>query len=150
MVQGYSAGAPAEECSTMTPRHHVDPQKGPAPYDVSIDKKFIRAGETVTVTIKGRTQEDSFKGLLVQARVGDQPIGTFDVSQSRQHIQTLDCGSGRANAITHKKLDQGVHEVKFNWTAPKNLSGRVVFYYTIAKNGGVFWVAHKSESLTVK
>lgn len=96
MVQGYSNGAPAEECSSMTPRHHVDPQKSAAPYDFIIDKKFIRAGESVTVTLKGRSNDDDFKGLLVQARVGDTPIGVFDVSPSRQFIQTLDCGSGRA------------------------------------------------------
>lgn len=96
LVQGYSSGAPAEECSTMTPRHHVDPQKGPSPYDITIDKKFIRAGESVTVTIKGRTPDDTFKGLLVQARVGETPVGVFDVTPSRQYIQTLDCGSSRA------------------------------------------------------
>lgn len=96
MVQGYSSGAPAQECSTMTPRHHVDPQKGAAPYDFSIDKKFIRGGEKVTITITGKSQDDTFKGLLVEARVGDTPVGSFDVSQSRQYIQTLDCGNGRS------------------------------------------------------
>lgn len=95
LVQGYSSGAPAEECSTMTPRHHVDAQRGAAPYDIVLDKKNIKAGETVTVSIKGRSQDDTIKGLLVQARVGDTPIGVFDVSPSKQYIQLLDCGSGR-------------------------------------------------------
>jgi Reeler domain len=95
MVQGYSSGAPAEECSSMTPRHHVDPQKGPSPYDIILDKKAIRAGESVLITIKGRKSDDVIKGLLVQARVGDTPIGSFDVSPSREYIQILNCGSGR-------------------------------------------------------
>lgn len=100
LAQGYSSGAPGEECSTMTPRHHVDPQTGPSPYDITLDKRSIRAGETVTVTIKGRHNDDTIKGLLVQARVGDTPVGKFDVSPSRQYIQTLDCGSSRGVSIS--------------------------------------------------
>ncbi|CRL00397.1 CLUMA_CG013664, isoform A [Clunio marinus] len=150
MVQGYSSGAPAEECSTMTPRHGVEPQTGPSPYDIILDKNNIRAGETVGITIRGRSNDDTFKGLLVQARVGDTPIGSFDVSPSRQYIQTLSCGNGRNNAVTHKKIDQGVHEVKLYWIAPSKLAERVNFYFTVAKNGGVFWVAQKSETLNVK
>lgn len=95
LVQGYGSGAPTEECSSMTPRHGVEPQRGAAPYDITLDKKSIRAGESVTVTIKSRSIEDAFKGLLVEARVGDIPIGVFDVSHSRQHLQVLNCGSSR-------------------------------------------------------
>lgn len=104
MVQGYSAGAPAEECHTMTPRHHVDPQRGPAPYDIILDKKYIKAGDQVRVTIRGRTPDDSFKGLLVQARIGDTPVGSFDVSPSRQYIQTLSCGSSRDVSKARRSL----------------------------------------------
>jgi Reeler domain len=100
MVQGYSSGAPEEECETMTPRHKVDAQRGPAPYDIIFDKKSIRAGDTVTVTIRGRSNDDTIKGLLVQARVGDTPIGVFDVSPSRQYIKTLNCGNGRGVSQT--------------------------------------------------
>lgn len=96
IVQAYSSGAPIEECGTMTPRHHVDPQTGPSPYDIILSKKSIRSGDTIDITIRGRTNNDLFKGLLVQARVGDTPIGRFDVNQNREYIQTLDCGSGRA------------------------------------------------------
>lgn len=100
MVQGYSSGAPTEECGSMTPRHHVDPQKGASPYDIILDKKAIRAGDTVLVTIKGRKNDDLIKGLLVQARVGDTPIGSFDVSPSREYIQLLNCGNSRAVSQT--------------------------------------------------
>lgn len=96
VVQGYSNGAPAEECGTMTPRHHVDPQKGAAPYDITLSKRSVRAGESVEIRIRGKTANDLIKGLLVQARVGDTPIGKFDVSPSRQYVQTLDCGSSRS------------------------------------------------------
>lgn len=99
MVQGYSSGAPTEECTSMTPRHHVDAQKGASPYDIILDKKAIRAGDTVLITIKGRKNDDVIKGLLVQARVGDTPIGVFDVSPSREYIQLLNCGSSRGVSL---------------------------------------------------
>jgi len=95
-VTAYSAGAPDSECSSMTPRHHVDPQAaGTAPYEIILSKKNAKAGETIQVTIKGKSASDNFKGLLVQARVGETPIGTFDASPSSQHIQLLDCGNSR-------------------------------------------------------
>lgn len=95
MVQGYSKGAPQEECSSMTPRHHVDAKQGPAPYEINLSKKNIRAGETIQIIIKGRSADDVIKGILVQARVGETPIGSFDASPSSQHIQLLDCGNSR-------------------------------------------------------
>ena len=95
MVQGYSSGAPAGQCGDMTPKHGVDGQRGQMPYDIILSKKSIRSGDTVDVTIKGRKNDDLFKGLMVEARVGNEPIGKFDVSQSRQYIQTLDCGNSR-------------------------------------------------------
>lgn len=106
MVQGYSSGAPEGECSSMTPRHHVDPQKSAMPYYISFDKKQIKAGETVTVNIRGKSDDDTIKGLLVQARVGDTPIGFFDPSPSSQYIQTLDCGSrGVSWLLTHNEIE---------------------------------------------
>lgn len=54
------------------------------------------------------------------------------------------------NAVTHKKIaGDGPDNVSFSWTAPKQLSEKVTFYYTVALNGGVFWVAQKSEQLSV-
>jgi hypothetical protein len=57
----------------------------------------------------------------------------------------------KQNAITHRKItnDEGINQVKFLWTAPNNLSERVNFVATIAKNGGIFWVAEKSDTLTI-
>lgn len=104
LVQGYSGGAPDSECKTMTPRHHVDPQSGPSPYDIILDKKNIRAGETVLVTIKGRGKDDTIKGLLVQARIGETPIGQFDVDQSRQYVQVLSCDGGRNVSVELSRL----------------------------------------------
>lgn len=95
-IYAYSKGAPDSQCDSMTPKHGpVQPQKSAAPYDIILNKKSIRAGETLTITIKGKSKENVIKGLLVQARVGSTPIGAFDVSASQRFIQLLDCGTGK-------------------------------------------------------
>lgn len=148
-IAAYSKGAPAGECSGMTPQHRVEAQKSAAPYDILISKKAIRSGDTVEITIKGKSRENVIKGLMVQARVGDTPVGVFDPAPSTNYVQTLDCGNAKKNALTHKKIESDINEVKFKWTAPRNLAEKVQFYATIAQNGGVFWVKHKSAILTV-
>lgn len=117
LAQGYSNGAPDSECQSMTPRHHVDPQTTPAPYDFIISKKKIRAGETVELTVKGRGRDDTFKGLLVEARVGETPIGQFNVDQSRQYLQTISCDGGKnVSKIIALPIDRS----RFEWTKAKS------------------------------
>jgi hypothetical protein len=145
----YSSGAPAGACSDGIPQHHVDPQKTPAPYDISLSTSKIRSGESVEITIKGKSSEDTIKGLLVKAVVGNTPVGKFEVAPNDPNIQTLDCGNSKNNAVTHKKIANGVRSVKFNWIAPRGLSEKVVFVSTIALNGGKFWVDQKSQTLSV-
>lgn len=83
----------------MTPRHHVDPQKSAFPYNIILSKNKIRAGDIIEITIQGKTPDDTLKGLLVQARVGDTAVGSFDVSPSSQYIQLRDCGNSKGVSI---------------------------------------------------
>jgi hypothetical protein len=53
------------------------------------------------------------------------------------------------NAVTHKKIANGVRTVKMLWTAPKSLTEKVVIYATVARNGGTFWVNQKSDVISV-
>lgn len=94
MIHAYSKGAPVGACDDMVPQHHVDPQSTKAPYDFIISKSTIKAGDTVQITIKGKSAENKIKGLLVQARVGNQPIGKFSIPSNNPYVQTIDCGNG--------------------------------------------------------
>lgn len=98
-VWSYSAGAPEGACGDMVPQHHVAAQTSPAPYAIAVSKQQIRSGESVQVTISGQTQKDTIKGFLVQARVGQAPVGQFDVAPTNPYIQTLNCGNGKAVSI---------------------------------------------------
>jgi hypothetical protein len=114
---GYSAGAPEGACEDMVPQHHTDPQSSPAPYSIQLSKSRIRAGDAVQVTIRGKyfyspnveignlliffsffqignSNNDLIKGFLVQARVGNTPVGKFEIEPNNGLIQKMNCGNG--------------------------------------------------------
>lgn len=99
-VSCYSAGAPESECSTMTPRHKVEAQRSAFPYTINLSKRQVRAGETVEVTVKGKTADDVIKGFIVQARVGDTPVGVWDASPSAAYAQLVNCGNSKSVCIS--------------------------------------------------
>lgn len=103
-VSCFSGGAPESECSTLTPRHHVDPQKSPFPYTINLSKKQVRAGETIEVTIRGKTADDVFKGFIAQARVGDTQIGTWDASTASSYAQIKNCGNSKSVSTFNVKI----------------------------------------------
>lgn len=69
-VSGFPNGAPVGVCESMTPNptaHGAQPQVIVSPFRVVTDKSYYKLGEPVTVMIQS-SGNDSFKGLLVQAR----------------------------------------------------------------------------------
>lgn len=98
-TNAYSAGAPDGACFDMVPQHHVDPQVSAAPYQVVSSKKQLRSGDIVDVTIHGLKQTDTIKGFMVQARVGETPVGKWIVDKNHSYGQTLSCGKGNAVSI---------------------------------------------------
>lgn len=90
----YSSGAPSGACVKMEPQHGVDPQESPAPYTLLLSTSSIRAGDEVELELRGKGKGDLIKGFLVQARVGNEPIGQFKVSPNNKLVQTLSCGNG--------------------------------------------------------
>lgn len=94
-VYTYSGGAPPDACSDMTPKHHVKPQKSPVPYTLSTSTDKLRAGqnEPVSLKIQGKSAGDTIKGFMIQARIGEKPVGKFIV-KSKKHAQLLNCLDG--------------------------------------------------------
>ncbi|XP_046737773.1 putative defense protein Hdd11 [Diprion similis] len=147
VAQGFSAGAPPAVCEDLTPKHHTDPQAGPSPYKISINKNSINPGEEVKVTIEGINGE-KFKGFLVQARQGKEILGSFPLDPNDKEAQTIDCPKGEKNAVTHKNSDEK-SKMTFSWIPPPEFSGTVVFKATIVKDGGTFWVGQTSSNLSI-
>lgn len=90
----YSAGAPEQACDDMIPQHHVDPQLSEAPYKLLLSSKQLRAdqNESVNIKIQGNEAGNTIKGFMLQARVGDEPVGIFTV-KSKKHAQLLNCNN---------------------------------------------------------
>nr|XP_019529516.2 putative defense protein 1 [Aedes albopictus] len=145
----YSVGAPLEACADMVPHHHAEPQKSIAPYKIMLDKVQASSGESVTVTVQGNTPQDTIKGLLCQARVGETPVGTFDIPASNEYVQTLDCSNIKKSAVTHKRIATAPNSVSFNWIAPDGLDENVKMTCTIVQSGRVFWVKEQADDLKV-
>lgn len=169
VVSGYGAGAPKEACGDMIPQHHTPPQTSPFPYKITVNKKIIRAGESVQVSITSGGSVKDFKGFFIQGRVGDRPVGKFSETPG---VKLVDCGNSRGvssyeqlpllsifmyfnlfsilqTGATHTKADSK-DKIVLTWTAPPNLSETVKFRVTVAKDGGTFWVGHQSTPLQIK
>ncbi|XP_035774054.1 putative defense protein 3 [Anopheles albimanus] len=147
---GYPTGAPGSSCIDMTPAHGDNvAQEFPSPYEINLSKQEIRAGETLTITVNGNTNEDVIKGLLCQVRVGETPVGSFDVPADDEHLKLLDCNNSKASAVTHRKATDASNVVSFNWIAPQGLKDQARVYCTIVKSFSVFWVKLPSELLTI-
>lgn len=101
----YSAGAPEQACINMTPQHHVDPQLSEAPYNLILSSDKLTSGQSVDIKIQGKSAGDTIKGFMIQARIGDKPVGQFTV-KSKKHSQLLNClgGSGVSRKLKEKLL----------------------------------------------
>ncbi|KAL4715202.1 hypothetical protein ACJJTC_012249 [Scirpophaga incertulas] len=149
-VSAYSSGAPEGSCVDMVPQHPVAPQKSPPPYTITTSTKTVKAGTPMEVVISGKAASNTIRGLLLQARHGDKPVGTFTVPPNDPFAQLLNCGTP-GNAVTHKKHDEKLDKqtVSFTWTPPAGFNDEIKFRATIAYNGAVFWVGVESAPVKV-
>lgn len=104
VVSGYGGGAPKEACGDMIPQHHTPPQSSPFPYKITLSRKIIRAGESVSVSITSGGSVKDFKGFFVQGRVGDRPVGKFSEAPG---VKLVDCGNARG--VSHQKKIPNSH-----------------------------------------
>lgn len=93
-ARAYSGGAPEGVCEDMTPKHPAPPQTSRFPYTVSANKKEVKTGEELEITISGGKP---FKGFLVQVRDGDnKPVGNFKIADTDKFAKTINCLGGKA------------------------------------------------------
>ncbi|XP_071448975.1 putative defense protein Hdd11 [Hetaerina americana] len=142
MAYGYEKGAPELSCDDMKPRHGADEQVVTNPYYIKLSKNQIRPGGKVNVLLTGR---DNFKGFFVQGRVGNKAVGHFDVAPGSKLVN---CQESVGNAITHIN-NSYKSSITLTWNAPKGLNEKVIFWFTVVKEGHLYWVADKSDVLTV-
>ncbi len=149
-VEGYSLGAPNSACVDMVPGHGVPPKKETPPYTITTSTKIVKAGTPMEVVISTDDPKMLMKGLLLQARHGNDPIGTFTISPKDNFSQLLNCGAP-GNAVTHKKHDakDDKQKVSYEWTPPADFSGEIKFRATIVKDFETFRVGVESAPVKV-
>ncbi|XP_015588141.1 putative defense protein Hdd11 [Cephus cinctus] len=147
-VHGFSGGAPASVCKSLLPGHPAEPQATPSPFRIVVNKSTVKPGQEVMVIMES-TNDKRFKGFLLQARINDEIVGHFDVSDVDKNIQTLDCLGGSKNAITHRNSDDK-KAIVAKWIAPENVKGTVKFVGTFVETGLVFWVGETSEEVSLE
>nr|CAD7399631.1 unnamed protein product [Timema poppensis] len=115
---------PSSVCRSMTPSHGASaPQNGVSPYKISLSSSSVAPGGVVQVTLSGKGVEE-FKGIYVQGRVGDEPVGKF-LPHDDKAVVISDCPPSQQNAASYVSR-QSVNSVTLNWTAP-NEPSTVVF-----------------------
>jgi len=155
-VQGYAGGAPLEVCDDMLPQHGKPAQTKDSPYTLTPNRKSVKGGESITLTLASK-DFSKFKGFLVQARNSEnKPIGSFTaLPESKNNAEfkgkwkLISCPNGPANnTVTHVNPIEKTRVV-LTWIAPKDLSQSFKFKFTVAKNGGEYWVGKETESIQV-
>lgn len=106
-VQGYAGGAPTEVCEDMLPQHGAPVQTTESPYTLTPNRKTVRGGDSITLTLAARDQS-KFKGFMVQARDGaENPIGSFaplpaskNNNEFKGKWKLISCPKGPSNVST--------------------------------------------------
>nr|P0C963.1 RecName: Full=Putative defense protein 2; Short=DFP-2; Flags: Precursor [Antheraea mylitta] len=150
LTSAYPTGAPTSACFDMIPGHFASPQSEPAPYIITTPVSAVKAGDSIEVTISGKTAKDTMRGILLEARQGDKIVGTWTVKPNDNFSQLLNCGEP-GNAVTHKHHanSEDKQTVSYLWTASGHLEGDVVFKVTIVKDYHTFWVAVPSAPVKI-
>lgn len=87
----FKQGAPDDACSNGTPRHgNHNQQTGIAPFTITA----VNNTKTVTVTIKGNSNTNSFKGFLIRAMNGTEIVGKFTLNSGNTTAKFINCGNG--------------------------------------------------------
>ncbi|XP_049813692.1 putative defense protein [Schistocerca nitens] len=152
LLAPLAAGAPPSDrnhvppiaCEDMAPIHGDNqPSEEPAPYTISVSTTAVTAGQTVTVHFSGNT---TFRGVYVQARQGDQPVGQF-LASDVAGVALDDCAPGTSNALEYVSSED-TEELDVEWVAP-DINDVIVFRASFVKTFPEFWVGVESETVTV-
>jgi len=149
LAHGFGTGAPNAPhiCASLTPKHGGEEQATQSPYGLAVDKTSARRGETVTLTIipAGGAK---IRGFLIQARRANSqdttPVGTFIPDSGSQGLA---CSDIPDSSLTHSNNNER-SSVSVQWKAPSQ-PGTYVILATVVQDKLTYWVAQKSQTITV-
>ncbi|KAH9524673.1 hypothetical protein Btru_027503 [Bulinus truncatus] len=122
----YRGGAPDDSCTNVSPTHGTSTASGQSPYQLTLSRSNYTPGDTIKVTLSG----GQFHGFLIVARKTNgetKDIGTFTALPNGTKIT---CSTTTGHGVTHSSRDVKTN-VNFNWTAPFESVGDIVFKYSV-------------------
>ncbi|CAF5040419.1 unnamed protein product [Rotaria sp. Silwood1] len=117
---GYPYGAPSSTCASMVPQHEVSSQPCSSNYIIESDKVQYSTSDTVHITVRGSTNYDTFRGILLIAKTktNQKIIGTWSALGS--DIQTLNCDRIDNTGITHNSASDK-SSIEALWHPPSTI-----------------------------
>ncbi|KAI4503757.1 hypothetical protein M0802_001160 [Mischocyttarus mexicanus] len=143
-ISGFSSGAPPKTCIDLTPRHSGGRiQTSYPPYQV-----LPAAGQGRVRLILGSPQGLAYEGFFILAKDIDsgELIGEF--SNLPETAKFVECTPGVNNAVTHTSKEKK-HNLEFDWIAPPQYEGTIIFNSTFAQDYATYWVGVESPKVTV-
>ncbi|KAG7202882.1 hypothetical protein KM043_010030 [Ampulex compressa] len=143
-ILGYPDGAPPKTCSDLTPRHPGGTlQTSYPPYEV-----LLVAGQGRVRLILGSPQGLAYEGFMILARDADTGDYVGEFANLPESAKIVECIEGVKNAVTHTNKSKK-HNLEFDWEAPVDYEGTIVFNSTFAQDYATYWVGVESPRVTV-
>lgn len=139
-------GAPPDSCNDLTPRHPGTSKQGahPAPYQV-----LPAAGQGRVRLILGSPEGLAYEGFMIVARDSDTGEFVGEFANLPDLARTIECAQGVKNAVTHTNTSKK-HNLEFDWEAPVDYEGTIVFNSTFAQDYSTYWVGVESPRVNVR
>lgn len=142
LANSHHEGAPVDACRSMIPEHDVSLSKCQPKYLIQADKLVFGPNDAVrskschrsdwqlgiirslldfSVTVRGTTIEDRFKGILLTAKnpTNQQILGAWSLQDSS--LQTLACDKVANTAVTHSSANEK-SQIEAVWHAPDRVT----------------------------
>ncbi|XP_015186206.1 PREDICTED: putative ferric-chelate reductase 1 homolog isoform X2 [Polistes dominula] len=143
-IDGFSSGAPPKTCIDLIPGHSGGKiQTSYPPYQV-----LPAAGQGRVRLILGSPQGLAYEGFFILARdvESGELIGEFN--NLPDNAKFVECTNGVNNAVTHTSKEKK-HNLEFDWIAPPEYEGTIIFNSTFAQDYATYWVGVESPKVTV-
>ncbi|XP_071560444.1 putative ferric-chelate reductase 1 homolog isoform X1 [Temnothorax nylanderi] len=143
-VLGLPSGAPSQTCFDLMPRHPGSYlQSSYPPYQV-----LPAAGQGRVRLILGSPEGLAYEGFMILARDIDTGEYVGEFANLPDFARIVECTQGVKNGVTHTNTEKK-HNLEFDWEAPVDYEGTIIFNSTFAQDYSTYWVGVESPRVTV-
>ncbi|KAH0954035.1 hypothetical protein HN011_008237 [Eciton burchellii] len=143
-VLGLPGGAPPETCLDLMPHHPGGSrQLSYPPYQV-----LPAAGQGRVRLTLGSPQGLPYEGFLIVARDVNTGYNMGEFANLPDSARHVECTQSMKNGVTHTNT-QKKHNLIFDWQAPTEYEGTIIFNSTFAQDYSTYWVGVESAKVAV-